>query len=170
VFFIDQHVAHERVLFEQLKRELADGPLASQALLFPQSLELGPGKAALLAEWQEDLSVSASPSRTSAEQRAPPRRAEPLKGAEPRRLIEASSTRWGRPRRSRILPSSTGRSSFVACRAAVKAHAPLQREEMARLLSDLSATETPYFLSRTGRPIVSRLSLKDIKRELKRTW
>jgi DNA mismatch repair protein MutL len=59
--------------------------------------------------------------------------------------------------------------SFVACRAAIKAHAPLQREEMIRLLSDLSAAETPYFCPH-GRPIVSRLSLREIKRELGRTW
>ena len=37
------------------------------------------------------------------------------------------------------------------------------------LLSDLSATESPYFCPH-GRPIVSRLSLKEIKRELRRTW
>ena len=42
-------------------------------------------------------------------------------------------------------------------------------EEMVRLLSDLSATETPYFCPH-GRPVVSRLSLKEIKRELRRTW
>ena len=40
---------------------------------------------------------------------------------------------------------------------------------MTRLLSDLSATETPYFCPH-GRPIVSRLSLREIKRELRRTW
>ena len=59
--------------------------------------------------------------------------------------------------------------SFVACHAAIKAHAPLQREEMARLIADLAVTKTPYFCPH-GRPIVSRLSLRDIKRELGRTW
>ncbi|HET7341576.1 MAG TPA: DNA mismatch repair endonuclease MutL, partial [Methylomirabilota bacterium] len=42
VFFLDQHVVHERVLFEQLRAQLDAGPLASQALLFPESLDLGP--------------------------------------------------------------------------------------------------------------------------------
>ncbi len=59
--------------------------------------------------------------------------------------------------------------SFIACRAAIKAHMPLQRDEMTRLVADLSATETPYFCPH-GRPIVSRLSLREIKRELGRTW
>ena len=170
VFFIDQHVAHERVLFEQLKRELADGPLAAQALLFPQSLELGPGKAALLAEWQGDLErlgfALEDFGGSSVLLRAVPSL---LKGAEPRRLIEGLLDEVGAPTAKPDSPIVDRALSFVACRAAVKAHAPLQREEMARLLSDLSATETPYFCPH-GRPIVSRLSLKDIKRELKRTW
>jgi DNA mismatch repair protein MutL len=50
VFFIDQHVAHERVLFERLERALAGGPLPSQELLFPQAVELGPGQAELLGD------------------------------------------------------------------------------------------------------------------------
>ena len=92
-----------------------------------------------------------------------------LKGAEPRRLIEGLLDEVGGPTAKPDSPIVDRALSFVACRAAVKAHAPLQREEMARLLSDLSATQTPYFCPH-GRPIVSRLSLKDIKRELKRTW
>src|SRR5262249_51252889 len=50
VFFVDQHVAHERVLFEQLLGLTKATPLASQELLFPQTLELGPGHAALMRE------------------------------------------------------------------------------------------------------------------------
>jgi len=170
VFFIDQHVAHERVLFEQLKHELAAGPLASQALLFPQSLELGPGKAALLAEWQGDLEnlgfALEDFGGSSVLLRAVPSL---LKGAEPRRLVEGLLDEVGAPAATPDSPIVDRALAFVACRAAVKAHAPLQREEMTRLLADLSATETPYFCPH-GRPIVSRLSLKEIKRELRRTW
>ena len=52
VFFVDQHVAHERVLFERLEAELQAGPLASQELLFPETVELPPGQQGLLAEWR----------------------------------------------------------------------------------------------------------------------
>jgi len=170
VFFIDQHVAHERVLFEQLTRDLASGPLASQTLLFPQSLELGPGKAALLAEWRGDLAALGFDFEDfggkSVLLRAVPSL---LKGEEPRRLLEGLIDEVGAPAAGTAAPIVDRALSFVACRAAVKAHAPLQREEMTRLLSDLSATETPYFCPH-GRPIVSRLSLKEIKRELRRTW
>src|SRR5439155_1567952 len=60
-------------------------------------------------------------------------------------------------------------SAFVACRAAVKANTALAREEMERLVTELGTTETPYFCPH-GRPIVSRVSLGDIRRELKRSW
>ena len=170
VFFIDQHVAHERVLFEQLRRDLAAGPLASQTLLFPQPLELGPGKAALLGEWHRDLQalgfVLEGFGGGSVLLRAVPSL---LEGTEPRRLIEGLLAEVGAPAPAPASPIVDRALAFVACRAAVKAHATLQREEMTRLLADLSGTETPYFCPH-GRPIVSRLSLKEIKRELRRTW
>ena len=170
VFFIDQHVAHERVLFEELRRDLASGPLASQVLLFPQTLELGPGKATLLSEWSGDLEGLGFALEGFGGQsvllRAVPAL---LKAEEPRRLIEGLLDEVGSPAGARAAPLVDRALAFVACRAAIKAHAPLQREEMVRLLSDLSATESPYFCPH-GRPIVSRLSLKEIKRELRRTW
>jgi DNA mismatch repair protein MutL len=51
----------------------------------------------------------------------------------------------------------------------VKAGMPLAREEMERLVADLGTTSRPYFCPH-GRPIVSRISLQDVRRELKRTW
>ena len=59
--------------------------------------------------------------------------------------------------------------AFVACRAAIKAHQPLAPEEMAQVLTDLAETATPYYCPH-GRPIVSRIPLGEIKRELRRTW
>jgi len=170
VFFIDQHVAHERVIFEELRQRLALGPLPSQVLLFPQTLELGPGKAALLEEWSGDLAALGFDLEgfggQSALLRAVPAL---LKAEEPRRLIEGLLDEVGSPAGAQQAPLVERALAFVACRAAVKAHAPLQREEMVRLLADLSAAEVPYFCPH-GRPIVSRLSLKEIKRELRRTW
>jgi DNA mismatch repair protein MutL len=170
VFFIDQHVAHERVLFEQLQRGLADRPLSSQELLFPQLIELGAGRSDLLRDFTSVLETLGfaleSFGGSSVVLRAVPLL---LKGEEPRRLIEALLDEVSAPARDEAVPALRRALAFVACRAAIKAHAPLQRDEMIRLLSDLAATETPYFCPH-GRPIVSRLSLKEIKRELGRTW
>ncbi|MGH7374968.1 MAG: DNA mismatch repair endonuclease MutL [Candidatus Rokuibacteriota bacterium] len=170
VFFLDQHVAHERVLFERLLRELDAGPLPSQELLFPQPVELGAGQAGLVREWAPTLEGLGFRlegwSGSTVVLRAVPVL---LKGQEPRRLIESLVEDVNRPRKGEPVPLLHRALSFVACHAAIKAHAPLQREEMARLLADLATTQTPYFCPH-GRPIVSRLSLVDIKRELGRTW
>ena len=170
IFFLDQHVAHERVLFERLLADLDAGPLASQELLFPQPVELGAGQAALVQEWTETLEGLGFRlegwSGATVVLRAVPAL---LRGQEPRRLIEALVEDVNRPRKGEPQPLLHRALSFVACHAAIKAHAPLQREEMARLIADLAVTKTPYFCPH-GRPIVSRLSLRDIKRELGRTW
>jgi DNA mismatch repair protein MutL len=170
VFFVDQHVAHERVLFERLLRELDAGPLASQEQLFPQPIELGAGQAGLVQEWATTLEglgfVLEGWSGSTVVLRAVPAL---LRGQEPQRLIEALVEDVNRPRKGEAVPLLHRALSFVACHAAIKAHAPLQREEMARLIADLAETQTPYFCPH-GRPIVSRLSLRDIKRDLGRTW
>ncbi len=170
VFFIDQHVAHERVLFERLERALRASPLPSQELLFAQPVELGPGKAELIREWTpmlEELGFGLeSFGGSTLLLRAVPAL---LKGEEPRRLIEGLLDEVNAGHRDETAPLLHRALAFVACRAAIKAHAPLQRDEMGRLLHDLSGTETPYFCPH-GRPIVSRLSLREIKRELGRTW
>ena len=170
VFFLDQHVAHERVLFERLLRELEAGSLASQELLFPQPMELGAGQAGLVREWTSTLESLGFRlegwSGSTVVLRAVPVL---LKGQEPQRLIESLVEDVNRPRKGEPVPLLHRALSFVACHAAIKAHAPLQREEMTRLVADLAVTKTPYFCPH-GRPIVSRLSLRDIKRELGRTW
>ena len=90
-----------------------------------------------------------------------------LKGDEPRRLVEAAVEELAGPRAAE--PALDRALAFVACRAAVKANTPLAREEMERLLADLARTRAPFFCPH-GRPVVSRVSLHDIRRELRRTW
>ena len=168
VFFLDQHVVHERVLFERLETELAVGAPPSQALLFPETVDLPPAARTLLERWRPTLErlgfafeprpggalvVSAVPAL--------------LKGDEPRRLLEAAVDELGGPKAD--APAMERALAFVACRGAIKANTPLAREEMERLVGDLGQTRTPYFCPH-GRPIVSRVSMHDIRRELKRTW
>jgi len=168
VFFLDQHVAHERVLFERLQREMLDGTPAAQALLFPEPLELPPAACALLERWRgplERLGFAFEGFGAGAlVVRAVPAL---LKGGEPKRLIEAAVDEFAGPAGGE--PTVDRALAFVACRAAVKANMPLAREEMERLVAELSTTATPYFCPH-GRPIVSRVSLHDIRRELKRNW
>jgi DNA mismatch repair protein MutL len=168
VFFVDQHVAHERVVFERLERELASGPASSQALLFAEALELSPAARALLERWREPLerlgfAFDGFGGQTIVVRAVPAL----LKGDEPARLLEAAIADLGGPRAGD--PRIDRALAFVACRAAVKAGMPLVREEMERLIADLGHARTPYFCPH-GRPIVSRISMQDVRRELRRTW
>jgi DNA mismatch repair protein MutL len=170
VFFVDQHVAHERVVFERLEAELQAGPLASQELLFPETLELPPGQRGLLAEWATTLTrlgfvLEGFGGDTSLVRAVPAL----LARREPRRLLTRMLEELASPGKEGETPQLERALAFVACRAAIKAPAPLEREEMRRLLADLSATRTPFFCPH-GRPIVSRLSLREIRKELRRTW
>jgi len=168
VFFLDQHVVHERVIFEQVRSQLAAGALPSQALLFAETLELGPASRALLERWREPLErlgfAFEGFGGDAVVLRAVPTL---LKGDEPKRLIEGAVEELSDPKVT--APTLDRALAFVACRAAIKASTPLALEEMQRLVADLETTETPYFCPH-GRPIVSRVSMHDIRRELKRTW
>jgi DNA mismatch repair protein MutL len=168
VFFLDQHVVHERVIFEQVRGQLEGGPLPSQALLFTETLELGPAARALLERWRVPLERLGFAfdgfGGDSIVLRAVPTL---LKGDEPKRLVQAAVEELADPKAG--APGLERALAFVACRAAVKANTPLAAEEMQRLVAELETTETPYFCPH-GRPIVSRVSMHDIRRELKRTW
>jgi DNA mismatch repair protein MutL len=168
VFFLDQHAAHERVIFERLQADVAAGAPAAQALLFPEPLALAPASRALLERWREPLErlgfAFEGFGGDTVVLRAVPT---VLRGDEPRRLVEAAveelaAARPGEPVLDRAL-------SFVACRAAIKANTPLEREEMERLVGELGATTRPYFCPH-GRPTMSRISLQDIRREVRRVW
>jgi len=168
VFFLDQHVVHERIIFEQVRAQVDAAPLASQALLFPETLDLGPAARALLGRWRQPLErLGFAFEEFGAD--AVVLRAVPtlLKGDEPKRLVEAILEEFSDPKAGE--PTLDRALAFVACRAAIKANTPLAAEEMERLVADLELTETPYFCPH-GRPIVSRVSMHDIRRELKRTW
>jgi DNA mismatch repair protein MutL len=168
VFFLDQHVAQERVIFDRLQADLRRGPLTSQTLLFADPLDVSPAAQALLDRWRESLErlgfAFAEEGGVLVLTAVPML----LKAEDPARLIEAAADDLGgapvggAPALDRAL-------AFVACRAAVKAETPLSREEMERIVSDLALTTSPYFCPH-GRPIVSRVSMGDIRRELRRTW
>jgi len=168
VFFLDQHLVHERIEFERLQGEQATGAVPSQALLFAETLELGPASRALLERWREPLErlgfAFEGFGGDAVVLRAIPTL---LKGDEPKRLIEGAVEELADPKIS--VPTLDRALAFVACRAAIKGSTALAPEEMERLVADLETTETPYFCPH-GRPIVSRVSMHDIRRELKRTW
>jgi DNA mismatch repair protein MutL len=167
VLFLDQHVAHERVIYERLLAETAARPLPSQELLLPQPVPLAPAARAVLEQWRGvlgRLGFELEDFGGAVALRAVPAL---LAEQDPRRLVERMLDEL-RPAGGTAIELERA-LAFVACRAAIKAGAPLVREEMERLVADLSATETPYFCPH-GRPVVSRVSLSEVRKELKRSW
>ena len=168
VFFVDQHAAHERIVFERLRADLTAGTPVSQRLLFGEPLPLSPAARVALERWRELLERLGFAFETFGSDRvrlgAVPA---VLEAEEPGRLVEALVDELGGPRAAE--PALDRILAFVACRAAIKADTPLEREQMERLIADLARTATPYFCPH-GRPTMSRIALADIRREVRRSW
>lgn len=162
LYLIDQHVAHERVLYERLRAELARDAPKSQALLDPVILDLPPAEVSRLEEASSGLeragfslsflsggsvAVSAVPVVLSG------RQAERLLGS-----LAASKTSGGDPA-GRLLDSL---AASMACKRAVKMHEPLSPDEMEAMVAELFAAENPYTCPH-GRPIVLKMSDADLE-------
>ena len=170
VVLIDQHVAHERVLYEYLCGIRGKAAIEKQPLLVPQTLELDRRSAVLLRDRMDELTdVGFDLEPFGGESyvvRAVPAA---LRGRDPIRvlkelveeLVEATVARKLVPTREQIWITTS-------CHMAVKAGDPLSLPEMERLVQDLATTENPY-LCPHGRPITATLSRDAMLRLFKRT-
>ncbi len=169
ILLIDQHAAHERILFEQALSDLSIGKATSQQLLFPVVLELSATEKAVVEsagdyfrgfgfEMQDfggtAVSVSAIPAfmKNSDAERSARDMIQYL-------LDEKSVTTFPDPR-MRF-------SAAFACGAAIKAGQKLSQEEMNALLNSLFSTQNPYTCPH-GRPTVVRISLDELSRRFLR--
>jgi DNA mismatch repair protein MutL len=165
---VDQHVAHERVLYDRyLARVEARDPV-SQRLLTPILYETGAAESAVLESHAEELravgfDVERFSGNTFAIASVPPELVRNDVDTFLRKLIDASleekSSHVGRVR-ERITAS-------LACQAAIKVHRPLSGEEMARLVAELLASSNPYACPH-GRPILVDIKHLDIERHFHR--
>jgi DNA mismatch repair protein MutL len=170
LWIIDQHVAHERVLFEKVMRERDTEQVQRQRLLMPLLVDLLPAQMVSFARIAEELErngFEAEPfgPRTLAVKAAPVG----LEGKELEQMLEEllavedrlSQNENAEARRRRIAAS-------IACHAAVKINMPLDRAKIEWLLSELGKTEHPTSCPH-GRPIALRYSHKEIERAFQRT-
>jgi DNA mismatch repair protein MutL len=170
LWIIDQHVAHERVLFEKVMRERNTEQVQRQRLLMPLLVDLLPAQMVTFARIAEELErngFEAEPfgPRTLAIKAAPVG----LEGKELEQMIEEllavddrlAQTENAEARRRRIAAS-------IACHAAVKINMPLDSAKIEWLLRELGKTEHPTSCPH-GRPIALRYSHKEIERAFQRT-
>ncbi len=170
VLVIDQHAAHERIVYERARRRLL-GTVesgASQQLLFPVAVDLTPAERETfdeIAPLLERLGFSARPMSGSTVM------LESVPGAFSRwpseRILQDILSELPTGRRAvRDLVESI--ATTVACRTAIKAGDRLREEEMRSLVDQLFATELPYSCPH-GRPTFMRMTLTELDKRFGRT-
>ncbi len=166
---VDQHAAHERVLFERLRHQLGKAAVVRQALLFPHMVELSPAEGHMLDAYKEELEklgmeIEAFGGNTFVVKSIP----QVIAGEVVEYLVKdiigelASDGRTpkGEAMTERIL-------SIMACHGAIRANRVLKDEEMRALLRDLEeidfASTCPH-----GRPIFSEIDYPQLEKMFKR--
>jgi DNA mismatch repair protein MutL len=173
LWIIDQHVAHERILFEKILASRDVEAVQRQRLLMPLLVDLQPWQMAVFAEIADELErngFEAEPfgPRTLAVKAAPVG----LEGRELERMlaevIEQTGGSGQDSARRQDLATLRGRiAASIACHSAIKVNTPLESQKMDWLLKELSKTEHPTSCPH-GRPIALRYSWKEIQRAFQR--
>ena len=169
LWIVDQHVAHERVLFEKILREREVERVQHQRLLMPLLVELLPHQMVLFARIAEELErngfeVEPFGPRTIAVKAAPVG----LEGKELERTLMEVLEQSERENQAQNLETLRTRiAASIACHSAIKVNMPLDPIRMEWLLAELAKTAHPTSCPH-GRPIVLRYSWKDIQRAFQR--
>jgi len=163
LWIIDQHVAHERILFEKVMLQRAAGKVEKQALLMPLILQLTAEQQieyARIAEELQSIGFETEPfgARTIAVKAAPA--AVPVSDLE-KLIFEILETAEGEAPGLSIDDIRRNIAASIACRAAIKINMRLDLSKMEWLLSALSATEFPMSCPH-GRPIALQYSTREI--------
>lgn len=169
LLIVDQHVAHERILYERLVRDRGMGLVESQTLLAPEPLSLEKRVVALIVEKLDELKSLGFVLEPFGDDtllvRAVPAA---IKNKNPvnilrsiiEELVDGDATGCVMPARDSVL-------IMCSCKMAVKAGDPMSLAEMEKLLVDLAETENPY-LCPHGRPITIVLNKGELLRKFKR--
>jgi DNA mismatch repair protein MutL len=169
LWIIDQHVAHERILFEKVLRQQAEGRVERQQLLMPILLELTAGQQieyARIADELERAGFDSEPfgNRTLAVKGAPAG----VGPADIERLVfEILEIAEGEFRKVSLDDLRRAMAASIACRAAIKINMRLDHTKMEWLLKELAATDCPMSCPH-GRPIALRYSTRDILKSFHR--
>jgi DNA mismatch repair protein MutL len=166
---IDQHAAHERVLFEKLQDQFSMSTVEIQNLLVPDQLQVGPAQSSLLSEYLLEMIklgfiVEDFGSGTFMIKAVPAL----LVGADYKKLLLDILDEVNVHGKSGKLDElRNGILSIMACHPAIKVHRALSRKEMESLLDDLFKCRMPHTCPH-GRPTVVRFSLDELKKMFKR--
>jgi DNA mismatch repair protein MutL len=170
LLLIDQHVAHERILFDKFRQKESDRAVESQNLLLPETIDMTPPQADAFQLVEEDLAalgfgLMRLSGRTVAIKSVP----SDIQPSEARNLFAEILDTIDLDKRGDA--RSTIRDDIaasLACKAAVKINMKLSPEKMQWLIDRLLLTSSPTTCPH-GRPVILRLSMKDIERGFHRS-
>jgi DNA mismatch repair protein MutL len=162
---IDQHAAHERILFERLTEDFSRGSIHKQSLLFPDTIELPLKEAKIMEEHLSELErlgfeVEPSGDRTFWIKSVP----EILAAREPVQTLKemiGEISSWGKD--ADLQRSFDPLLQKLACRGAVQASQTMNREEATALLADLQNCTLPSHCPH-GRPTLLKITLSDLEK------
>ena len=164
---IDQHVAHERVLYEEALSAFENTPLSAQTLLFSEELQFSPDEFSVLIEIIPYLKKLGFRIKENGQNKI-------LLEAIPSDMSYGSEDKVIKDILDNYISNRKNSSSFMediaasfACYSAVKAGDSLSIEEMQILVKNLFSTKHPYYCPH-GRPIIMQLSLEELDKRFER--
>ena len=166
---LDQHAAHERVLFEQMLKRMQQGNAASQRLLLPETVELSVRDAQFVRGILPTLNrlgvgLSEFGERTFLLDALPPF----VRGGEPRRFVlELIDQLRAAGQSVNTLRLGENVIAKTVCRHAVKANDPLAGPELESLVNDLRNCEMPYTCPH-GRPTILEMNFRELEKKFGR--
>lgn len=169
LILIDQHVAHERVLYEEFLAQVRRGAVVRQNLLLPVNVPLSPHQAEIWDVLEIRLRANGFEVERFGPRDALVKAVPAVAGhCEAESLLQDLLTRLEDTPDALSLDDVRKRlAAGLACRAAVKINTPLSPETMAHLVGNLREAEDPTTCPH-GRPVVLRLNVRDVEKSFKR--
>lgn len=164
---IDQHAAHERILYERALKAMNREYAYAQELLFPVALELNANQKSVLNEIKPDLRSLGFIVETS--EGAITLKAVPgdVRGGDEEFVLKEILEVYGEYEQTRHSSKRDNLAASFSCKNAVKTGDSLSDEEIRALVENLFRCETPYVCPH-GRPVFLEISLNDLDKQFKR--
>ena len=169
VMIVDQHVAHERVLYEKVLARFSRNASSSQQLMFPVTVLISPADYSLLSELLPifellGFSIKLFGKNTIVVDGVPP---EVTVGSESR-IVEELLTMYKDSHQPGVHDERDALAKSFSCKAAIKAGDKLSDQEIHSLLDQLFATTMPYVCPH-GRPVVLKIAMHELDKRFGRT-
>lgn len=169
LYIVDQHAAHERILFEQTLRLIHQGRVETTRLLVPETVNLDPQHRSVVIQAEGLLQQAGYHARLTDEgtvliSSCPVF----VPNGEIRRTFMELLALLDEQREADQKELYRDVAALVGCKAAIKANHSLSHAEMSRLIGDLFETDNPFYCPH-GRPVIIRLTVAEIEKLFKRT-